>query len=154
VTVYPVNVACGGKPTVGDFRLGDDLAAWLNAQGIADARPGRPGARVPVKWGYNQAKMAEQSARAFGAWVQQANLTTDYALLAEILCNPDETKVIGVHFSLAEKSGLVAAGGLTNSHWDEFKEVDPVDRQGGLTVLKKMILKGLATETTSRGGVR
>jgi hypothetical protein len=141
VTVYPVHVACGGKPTAGDFPLGRELVEWLIAQKIADAQFGRPGVPIPVIWGANQAKMAEHSARAFGAWVQQAKIATDYALLAEILCNRDETEVLGVHFYLAEKSGLLAAGGLTNSHWDEFKLIKPVDRQGGLAVLKEMIRK-------------
>ena len=154
MTVYPVNVARGGKPTVGDFRLGDDLVAWMNARKIADARPGRPGAPIPVEWGANQARMAERSAKAFGAWVQKADLATDYALLGEILCDPGETRVIGVHFTLAERSGLVAAGGLTNSHWDEFKEVNPVDREGGLAVLKRMIEKGLAAGAAPDGVVR
>jgi hypothetical protein len=141
LTVYPVHVACMGKPTVGDFPLGHELVEWLNAQGIADATPGRPGVPIPVKWGANQAKMAEQSANAFGAWVKQANIATDYALLAEILCNPRETEVVGVHFYLAEKSGLLAAGGLTNSHWPEFKRIKPVDRHDGLSVLMEMIKK-------------
>lgn len=141
VTVYPVNVACGGKPTAGDFTLGRELVEWLDAQNIAAAKFGRPGVPIPVKWSANQAKMAEQSAKAFGAWVKQADLATDYALLAEILCNRDETQVMGVHFFLAEKSGLIAAGGLTNSHWDEFKRIKPVNRQGGLSVLKEMLKK-------------
>jgi hypothetical protein len=141
LTVYPVHVACRGKPTVGDFPLGHELVEWLKAQNIADATLGRPGVPIPVKWNANQAKMAEQSAHAFGGWVKQANLATDYALLAEILCNRDETEVIGVHFYLAEKSGLLAAGGLTNSHWAEFKRIKPVDRQGGLSVLTEMIKK-------------
>jgi hypothetical protein len=140
VTVYPVHVACGGR-TMADFQLGRVLVDWLNAQKIAEATPSRACARIPVKWRHNQAKMAEQSAKAFGAWVKQANIATDYALLVEILCNPNETKVMGVHFYLAEKSGLLAAGGLTNSHWDEFKRVKPVDRQGGLSVLKEMLQK-------------
>jgi hypothetical protein len=139
VTVYPVNVARRGKPTAGDFRLGDDLAAWMNERKIADARPGRPGAPIPVKWGANQARMAEQSAKAFGAWVKEAGVATDYALLAEILLDPGETKVIGVQYYIAERSGLLAAGGLANSHWDEFKAVEPVDRAGGLAVLKRLL---------------
>jgi hypothetical protein len=141
LTVYPVHIACGGKPTTGDFSLGRELVEWLNAQNFADAKLGRPGVPIPVDWGANQAKMAERSAKAFGAWVKQANITTDYALLAEILCDREETKVMGVHFYLAEKSGLIAAGGLTNSHWDEFKRIKPVDRQGGFSVLKEMIQK-------------
>ena len=85
--------------------------------------------------------MARRSAEAFGAWVIQAQIATDYALLAEILCNPDETQILGVHYYLAEKSGLLAAGGLANSHWEEFERIKPVDRRGGFAVLKEMIQK-------------
>lgn len=141
VTVYPVNISCIGKGTQGDFRLGQELADWLNAAGIAEARLIRPGAPIKVKWHANQAKMAQESAKSFGSWVREAKITTDYALLAEILCNQSETKVLGVHFYLAEKSGLLADGSLTNSHWDEFKRVNPVDRHGGLAVLKAMLEK-------------
>jgi hypothetical protein len=141
VTVYPVHVARRGKGTKGDYGLGREVASWLNSQHMAEATFGQPGVPIAVKWHANQAKMAEESAKAFGAWVKQADLATDYALLVEILCNGDETNVLGVHFYLAEKSGLLADGGLTNSHWDEFRRVNPVDRHGGLSVLKEMIQK-------------
>lgn len=141
VTVYPVNVSRAGKGTRGDARLGQELADWLNAEGIARADLGQPGVPILVKWHANQAKMAQESAQAFGAWVGGAKLATDYALLAEILCNGNETQVLGVHFYLAEKSGLIADGSLTNSHWDEFKRVQPVNRRGGFAVLQAMLQK-------------
>jgi hypothetical protein len=138
VTVYPVHVVRGAK-TMGDARLGRELVQWLNAQGLADASFGSPEIPIPVDWHANQAKMAEHSAKAFGAWVAKTPPPTEYALLAEILCNPDETQVLGVHFYIAEVSGQLALGGLTNSHWDEFKRIHPVDRNGGLGVLKEML---------------
>ena len=45
------------------------------------------------------------------------------ALLVELLCNHDETAVIGVHFYLAERSGQLAAGGLANSHGADFQRL-------------------------------
>jgi len=145
VTVYPVNISRQGHGTVGDFHLGRELVDWLTAQHLANAQFAQPGAPIRVKWHANQAKMAEQSAKSFGAWVKQANITTDYALFAEILCNDSETKVLGVHFYLAERSGLLAAGGVTHSHWDEFQRINPIDRSGGFVVLKKMLQKRLFT---------
>ncbi len=141
ITVYPVHVALRGKVTQGDFRLGREVVSWLNAQQLAEASFGHPGVPIAVQWHRNQAKMAEESAKAFGTWVQQAQIATDYALLVEILCNGEETKVLGVHFYLAEKSGLLADGSLTNSHWEEFKRINPVDRYGGLSVFKEMLQK-------------
>jgi len=139
LTVYPVHVVRGGRTTA-DFRLGRELVEWINAQDLAEARPAARGLPIAVVWRANQAKMAQQSAKAFGAWVQRESPETDYALQAEILCNRDETQVLGVHVYLAEKSGQLAAGGLTNSHWEAFQRIRPVDRQGGLAVLKEMIL--------------
>jgi hypothetical protein len=147
VSVYPVNISRQGNGTAADFRLGRELSDWLNARRIANARFSQPGVPVRVEWHANQAKMAEHSAKAFGTWVQQTGITTDYALLAEILCNGDETKVIGVHYYLAEKSGVLAAGGLTNSHWDEFKRINPTDRSGGLAVLKEILEKRMLAPT-------
>ena len=139
LTVYPVHVARIGKGTAGDFQLGSELVDWLNAKNMADATLGRPGVPIPVRWHANQARMAEESAKAFGEWVKQANIATDYALLVEILCTPEEDKVVGVQFYFAERSGLLATGGLANSHWDEFKQINPTDRHGGLSVVKLLI---------------
>lgn len=139
ITVYPVNVARMGRGTAADAQLGSALVAWLNSQGMATAKLARPGVPIAVNWHANQAKMAEQSATAFGDWVRQAEIGSDYALLVEILCTASEDKVVGVQYYLAEKSGLIAAGGLANSHWDEFKQNEPVDRHGGLAVVKLLL---------------
>lgn len=141
VTVYPVNVSRRGGGTNADGRLGRDLVEWLNAQGIAQAVPGRPGVPIRPAWRANEAAMAQRSAEAFGAWVREAAIGTDYALLVEILCGADERQVLAVHFYLAEASGRVAAGGLANDHWDEFKRLRPADRRGALAVVQERILK-------------
>ena len=96
---------------------------------------------IPFKWERNEAKMAEQSARAFASKVAEAGLQTKYALLVEILCNGSETQVLGVHFYLSDREGRLASGGLTNSGWQEFKEVQPRDRTGGYEVATRMLEK-------------
>jgi hypothetical protein len=141
VTVFPVHVIRG--PVVEqDAALARRLAALLGELGMAEAVVGTPSVEAPFQWGHNQAKMARSSAQAFAAHVEKASIGTQYALLVEILCNPAETEVVGVHFYLAEQSGLLAAGGLANSHWEDFKELQPRDRHGGYEVAARMIRRG------------
>jgi len=138
VTVYPVNVVRGGR-LEHDEDLGHKLVTFLREEGLADPVSGTPAVEIPVKWRPNEAKMAQQSATAFAAKVKEAGIQTDYALLAEILCNPDETGVAGIHFYLSDRAGKLASGGLSNSDWEEFREVKPHDRQGGYEVLIRML---------------
>jgi hypothetical protein len=65
----------------------------------------------------------------FSVTVSRVNVVKGTAV--EILCDARETPVAGVHFHLADRAGLPASGGLTNSPWKEFKEVRPTDGRGG-----------------------
>ena len=138
VTVYPVNVVRGATVTH-DEALARKVIAFLQQENLADPALGTVAAEIPVKWGANQAKMAQQSAIAFASQVKGDEVRTDYALLAEVLCNANETRVLGVEFYLSDRAGLLVDGGLTNSGWKEFKEVRPRDRQGGYEVLIRML---------------
>lgn len=138
VTVYPVQVVKGGQ-RLHDTALAGRLATMLREEKLASPQLATTPVAIPVQWGANQAKMAQRSANAFADAVRSAAIPTDYALLAEILCNPDETQVIGVHYFLADRTGLLADGGLTNSHRDEFQQVKPRNREGGYEVLIPML---------------
>lgn len=140
VTVYPVNVV-RGTTLEHDPDLAISVMTFLNEEGLAQPMLADAGIEIPVTWGSNQAKMAQQRAQAFARAVKEAGIHTEYALLVEILCDARETRVAGVHFYLSDRGGLLASGGLTNSIWKEFKEVRPTDRQGGLEVLKRMLRK-------------
>lgn len=141
VTVYPVSVVLGNgrvhdenlAAEVIDFLIRENLAVPVMSNSVID---------IPVKWGRNQAKMAQQSAINFSEQIKTEDIKTDYALMVEILCDTSESKVGGVHYFLCDKAGNLADGGLTNSHWPEFKEVEPHDRKGGLAVAKLMLRGG------------
>lgn len=138
VTVYPVRVV-KGETIEQDARLAGQLARFLQDENIAS--PELAGAQVefPVTWGRNQAKMLRRSAEEFARHVRQAGIETDYALMAEILCNPDETRVVGVHYYLADAAGSIADCRLSNSHHKAFKQVDPEHREGGYQVLVRTL---------------
>ena len=138
VTVYPVNVV-KGTTVEHDEDLARKVMTFLRQENLADPVLGTAAIEIPVKWGHDQAKMAQQSAIAFASKVKETGIQTEYALLVEILCNTSETRVGGVHFYLSERTGSLAGGGLTNSHWEEFHEVQPHDRQGGYEVAIRML---------------
>ena len=140
VTVYPVSVVIG-QERVHDEQLAAEVIDFLAKEKLADPVMGTDFIDIPVKWGIDQAKMAQRSALKFSDQMEGEDIQTDYALLVEILCNSSETNVGGVHYYLCDKEGNLADGGLTNSHWDEFKEVEPHDRNGGLAVAKLMLRK-------------
>jgi len=144
VTVYPVSVVIG-QERVHDEQLAAEVIAFLAKKKLADPVMGTGFIDIPVKWGRNQAKMAQRSAINFSDQMKGEEIQTDYALLVEILCNSSENNVGGVHYYLCDKEGNLADGGLTNSHWDEFKEVEPHDRNGGLAVAKLMLRNGWST---------
>ena len=138
VSVYPVRVVTGPDADY-DVDLAEQLVEYFQMEGLAVAELYPQPARIPVEWSHNQAKMAENAAKEFAVYVASADLKTDYALLVDLLCNPNETKVGGIQVYIADQSGRLASGRLSNSHWDEWKEIQPHDRQGGLEVAKRLI---------------
>jgi hypothetical protein len=139
VTVYPVNVInpMDHPPIDHDTELADKIAEFLNAEGQAKALLTDTPVRYTFEPSPSQPKMAAAGARALSAQVIKDGIKTEYALLVEIL--EGRTELHGVHFYLSDSSGQLANGGLTNSHWEEFKEVQPKDREGGYEVAIRML---------------
>ena len=86
-------------------------------------------------WGSYLSKKAQ----GFANHIKESHLDTEYALLVEFLCNPNETYVGGIHFFRSDKEGQLASGGLTNSHWEEYQEIEPRDRLGGYELVLAML---------------
>jgi len=139
VTVYPVHMVLGDSAVAHDTALAERLAGWLQEHNLACPVVADQPVEVPIQWGHNQARMLRRSAETFSRQVAASGIETDYALLVEILSNPTETWVGGVHFYLSDRNGLLASGGLSNSHHREFKQVNPQDREGGYEVLVRVL---------------
>jgi len=138
VTVYPVNVV-KGNALEHDEGLASKLAAFLREENLAEPVLGTAAAEIPVKWRASQPDMAKESALAFASVVREDGIQTDYALLVEIICNVPETNVKRVHYYLSDPEGKIADGGIRNSKWEEFHEVQPRDRQGGYEVAVRVL---------------
>ncbi len=138
VTVYPVHVALDEEITH-DASLTALIATYLEEEGLALPIPGEREFSYAFRWGSSQSALAKRGAEAFSAQVKADSITTDYALLVEILCNRDETEVRAVTYYLADKSGRIADGALANRDWQAFRSVSPADRLGGLAVIQYLL---------------
>ncbi|MCK9309816.1 MAG: hypothetical protein PHH43_01850 [Candidatus Cloacimonetes bacterium] len=151
VTVYPINIIKGSE-NINDKELARELVYFLQQESLADPLLGSSNHSYPFQWGHNQAAMAQRSAKAFAAQVRADNITTDYALLVEILCNQYENNVMGVGYYLVDKTGLAADGSLSNSDWQDFKDIKPTNRQGGIKVVENMLKRNWKNELGLKGG--
>ena len=138
ITVYPVRVVAGPKAD-NDHNQATELVAYLNSEQLGAAVAGTDETHIPVQWHKNQAKMTQETALAFGKQVAADSISTDYALLVELLCSTDERKIGGIQIYLSDAKGRIATGRLSNSHWEEWKEVQPHDRASGIEVAKQLI---------------
>jgi hypothetical protein len=138
VSVHPVNVIRPPGVIQPNTLLAERVVAFLATQGLA-----RPVLSAePVVYDFlfssNQAKIVAHSAKAFAAQVKAMDITTDYALLVEIMMLPNGMPG-GVHYYLSDPEGALADGSFTNDHWDEFKTVQPKTPDDGYEVAIRML---------------
>ncbi|MBE0658822.1 MAG: hypothetical protein IH602_14110 [Bryobacteraceae bacterium] len=126
ITVYPAVVRELGPAvkTSWDNESAAEIAEWLNGNGFGAARVSEQNPDIAVKPGMNQAKMFRTGLRSFGDWLRTHPPETEYACVAEYLMMRNG-KAGGIHVYCADRAGTPVFGSLSNSHWPEFKEVNP-----------------------------
>ena len=78
------------------------------------------------KWQANEAKILTNSINLLVEFVKKNNLPNDtYMLYPEFLKAGSAPTVVAIHYCLVNNKGDVVFRGLINSHWDEFKKVNP-----------------------------
>jgi hypothetical protein len=140
ITVYPVNIV---KETgmQHDSALGGDVTDYIASNKMAKTILTLKVHSYSFVWNTDPAKMSQQSSKAFASQVKNDHIQTDYALLVEILCNNDETSVLGVSYYLVDKNGNVQEVTYSNPTGVDFKQVKPTNRYGGLEIAKRMMLR-------------
>ncbi len=144
VTVYPVVVRSTARQTgvTWDEQAAKELAGWIEKEGLARTVVAPDRLQIAAKPGMNQAKMFRSSMTSFGEWVKANPPKTEYALVAEYLMWRNGT-VAGVHVYVVRNDGELAYGTLLNSHWKEFKEVNPATVQDATRVAIKTLNRDL-----------
>jgi hypothetical protein len=141
VTIFPVHVV-SGSAIEHDAKLARRLAEFLKSGHLAEPIVSEERIEMPAYYGVTETKRIRLAARHFQRTIDHIDLTTDYALMAEIVGNPEQTRVLGVYFFLADRFGRIASARMANSHHKEFQKVSPKNRSDGFRVLTEMIREG------------
>lgn len=123
LTVYPTAVRMG-RTTQSDLDSAKSLAAEFERRKLGTAAVRDEPVVFERKGSFNQAKMYQQSKAAFAAYIRAHPPGSDYAVMAEYLLSTSG-QVGGIHLYLVRGDGEPVGGVLLNSHWKEFKAVNP-----------------------------
>jgi len=141
VTVFPIHIIAGSELDH-DAALARRLADFLRSSHLAEPIVSDARIDMPAYYGVTETKRIRLAARHLQRTIDPIDLTTDYALMVEIVSNPEETRVLGVYFFLADRFGRIASARMANSHHQEFQKVNPKNRSDGFRVLTEMIREG------------
>ena len=103
------------------------LAQMINETKLVKATAADKGPQLDVKGDMNEQKVLWGMARAFREQVQKQPPETDYVLYADYLMG--RGAVGGVHFAICDRKGQLVVVDFQNSHWDDFKSIDPKSRE-------------------------
>jgi hypothetical protein len=122
-TVFPAVVRIG-RVTQHDAATAREIAARLSARGLGEAVASAEPVEFATRGSFNQARMYQRSHAAFNDYIRTHPVATEYALLPEYLLST-KGGVGGVHLYVVRRDGAGAGGILLNSHWKEFRAVEP-----------------------------
>ena len=125
VLVCPVHILDNQSSSY-DTISSKKIVHYINEKKYADASTTVLCPPANNEWRPNEAKMLTKSINLFVDYVNKSNIPDNtYILYAEFLKLGKESRVGGVHYCLLNNKGEIAMRGLINSHWDEFKKVNP-----------------------------
>lgn len=137
VYVYPVHVLAGSACKF-DTLMAKKIVDYINQNGKVNAVFVNKHPAVYNRWHHNEAKMFKNSYLAFSGYINSEMKEGEYALLVQLLMNPDETNLGAVHTYLAHKNDKNAVClNLMNSHHPFFQEVKPKSREDGFKIFCK-----------------
>jgi len=141
VTVFPIHVV-SGNVLEHDAALAQRLVEFLRSSHLAEPIASDERIEMPAYYTVTETKRIRLAARHLQRTIDPIDLSTDYALMAEIVSNPEQTRVLGVYFFLSDRFGRIASARMANSHHQEFQKVNPKNRSDGFRVLTEMIREG------------
>ncbi len=122
-TVFPAVVRMG-RVTQHDEAAAREIAARLAASGLGETVVRTEPVEFAIRGSFNQAKMYQRSHAEFREYIRTHPVATEYALLPEYLLSTNGN-VGGIHLYVVRRDGADAGGVLLNSHWKEYRAVQP-----------------------------
>ncbi len=108
-----------------------NLAKLVNDAKLLNATAADKGPQLDVKGDMNEQKVLWGMARAFREHVQKQPPAADYVLYADYLMGKTaagQDVVGGVHFAVCDRQGQWVIVDFQNSHWEDFKTINPKSR--------------------------
>jgi hypothetical protein len=125
VSVCPVHILSNQESSF-DTLISKKIVEYLNDKKYAVAGVTQLCPPANNEWRANEAGMLTISNQLFIDFVKKQNLPDDtYILYPEFLKSGPDNSVKAVHYCLLNRKGEIVMRGLINSHWDEFKKVNP-----------------------------
>ena len=125
ILVCPIHIL-DNQSSFFDPLLSQKIVDYLNDKkyGVASITQLTPPANN--EWRHNEAKILTVSIDLFIEFVKKNNFPEDtYILYPEFLKAGANSAVVAVHYCLLSNKGEIVMRGLLNSHWEEFKKVNP-----------------------------
>ncbi|MHC4422395.1 MAG: hypothetical protein ACYS1E_17615 [Planctomycetota bacterium] len=121
ITVYPAY----SRRRAGEYdeAAAERLAGFLRAESLAEVTVSEEQMPITGPWHHNQARMLQESADSFAAYLRDHPIGTEYALLAEYLFGREVAG--GIHCYVLDAEGTVVYVVLLNDHWPPFAEAAP-----------------------------
>ena len=141
VTLFPILVTVGHQ-SFQSRDLAGRLGRFLKSRDLAEPTVSQKSIEMPAYYGAAETKRIRLSIQHLQRLVRHMDLSTDYALMAEIVFNPEKTKVLGVYFYLADRFANIASARMANAHHRQFQKIQPKTEDEAFRVLKEMIREG------------
>jgi hypothetical protein len=139
ILVYPVRVIMIDSAYF-DASLSQELIENLSGFTNFRLKPTKDTMDIPIKWSSDYGWLLKHSAKRFSKNVSKKNISEEYALLVEVLCNNEETWVGGVNVLICNNKGKMVRMQHNNSSHNHFSQVNPRSPKDGTLVARNMLL--------------
>jgi hypothetical protein len=134
VLVCPVHILTNHE-SLYDTIIQQKIADYLNEKKYAVAEKTKLLPPPNNRWRHNEARMLTESCELLIKYVKQRKLPENtFILYPEFYKAGPNDIIVAVHYSLVDNNGEIAMRGLINSHWIEFKKVNPKNNEDCLAV--------------------
>lgn len=120
VWVYPIRV---GKKV--DREAANYLVDLIKEKNLMKAEAAQEDPWFDIKPNSNEQQILWDMAKAFKAFVQKKDRTTDYFLYADFYVDQEKKRVGAVHFVLCDSEGEWVIVDYQNSHHEDFQAIAP-----------------------------
>ncbi len=143
VTVFPTSTRIGNTRET-DTPSAQRIVAYLNESKLARAEFSPKVVPLRARPQMHQGRMWDEACASFGEWLRENPVSTDYALVVEILRGGRVGVVGALHCYVIDREGKESWGLGLNDHHKSFARVKPTNADECATVIIDEMVRQLA----------